>query len=131
MADFRVLVVEDSPTMRQLIIFSLKRLRNLEIVEANDGVEGLKKMSEKKFDLVLTDINMPVMDGIKLITLIRKDDTHKDVPIVVITPEGGYKTSGDVSDVLWQRIGLCRFELDELDPWLPQSRRLPPRWRLG
>ncbi|MCA9711908.1 MAG: hypothetical protein KDK70_39085, partial [Myxococcales bacterium] len=49
----------------------------------------------------------------------------------VITPEGGYKTSGDVSDVLWQRIGLCRFELDELDPWLPQSRRLPPRWRLG
>ncbi|MCB0220489.1 MAG: response regulator [Chrysiogenetes bacterium] len=89
MADFRVLVVEDSPTMRQLIIFALKRLRNLEIVEANDGVEGLKKMSEKKFDLVLTDINMPVMDGIKLITLIRKDDTHKDVPIVVITTEGG------------------------------------------
>lgn|SRR5690606_26659884 len=89
MADFRVLVVEDSPTMRQLIIFALKRLRNLEIVEANDGVEGLKKMSEKKFDLVLTDINMPVMDGIKLITLIRKDDTHKEVPIVVITTEGG------------------------------------------
>lgn len=89
MADFRVLVVEDSPTMRQLIIFALKRLRNLEIVEANDGVEGLKKMSEKKFDLVLTDINMPVMDGIKLITLIRKDDAHKEVPIVVITTEGG------------------------------------------
>lgn len=89
MADFRVLVVEDSPTMRQLIIFALKRLRNLEIVEANDGVEGLKKMSEKKFDLVLTDINMPVMDGIKLITLIRKDGAHKEVPIVVITTEGG------------------------------------------
>ncbi|MEM9461712.1 MAG: pentapeptide repeat-containing protein [Myxococcota bacterium] len=48
----------------------------------------------------------------------------------VITPEGGYKTHGDVSDVLWQRIGLCRFELDELDRWLPTSRRLPVRWRL-
>lgn len=89
MADYRVLVVEDSPTMRQLICFALKRLKNLEIVEANDGVDGLKKMSEGRFDLVLTDINMPVMDGIKLITLIRKDDAHRDVPIVVITTEGG------------------------------------------
>ncbi|MEW6777238.1 MAG: response regulator [Bdellovibrionota bacterium] len=89
MSQLRILVVEDSPTMRQLIIFALKRLRNVELIEANDGVDGLKKMSEKKFDLVLTDINMPVMDGIKFITLIRKDETHKTVPIIVITTEGG------------------------------------------
>ena len=89
MGQFRVLVVEDSPTMRQLIIFALKRLRNIDIVEANDGVDGLKKMSEKKVDLVLTDINMPVMDGIKFISLIRKDPLHQAVPVVVITTEGG------------------------------------------
>jgi len=89
MGQFRVLVVEDSPTMRQLIIFALKRLRSIDIVEANDGVDGLKKMSEKKVDLVLTDINMPVMDGIKFISLIRKDPVHQGVPVVVITTEGG------------------------------------------
>ncbi len=89
MAKTKVLVVEDSPTMRQLITFTLKRLSDVEIVEANDGVDGLKKISGDKFDLIMTDINMPIMDGIKLVSLIRKDATNKDVPIVVITTEGG------------------------------------------
>jgi two-component system chemotaxis response regulator CheY len=89
MGQYRVLVVEDSPTMRQLISFALKRLQDVEIVEANDGVDGLKKISDGKFDLILTDINMPIMDGIKLVSLIRSGTTNKDVPIVVITTEGG------------------------------------------
>ncbi len=75
--------------MRQLIVFALKRLRDVSITEANDGVDGLKKISSDKFDLVLTDINMPVMDGLKLVSLIRGDATHKEVPIIVITTEGG------------------------------------------
>ena len=83
-----VLVVEDSPTMRQLIIFALKRLRGSRIVEASDGVDGYKKLSQEKFDIIITDINMPVMDGLKLVSLIRKDQTHKEVPIVIITTEG-------------------------------------------
>ncbi|MDH3972786.1 MAG: response regulator [Deltaproteobacteria bacterium] len=89
MAQYNILVVDDSPTMRQLIVFALKRLRDVSITEANDGVDGLKKISSAKFDLVLTDINMPVMDGLKLVSLIRGDATHKEVPIVVITTEGG------------------------------------------
>lgn len=83
-----VLVVEDSPTMRQLIIFALKRLRESRVVEASDGVDGYKKLSQEKFDIIITDINMPVMDGLKLVSLIRKDQNHKDVPIVIITTEG-------------------------------------------
>lgn len=89
MSQYKVLVVDDSPTMRQLIVFALKRLREIKITEANDGVDGLKKISSEKFDLVLTDINMPVMDGLKLVSLIRSDTNHKEVPIVVITTEGG------------------------------------------
>ena len=89
MAKLNILVVEDSPTMRQLITFALKRLSDVEITEAGDGVDGLKKISGGKFDLILTDINMPIMDGIKLVSLIRKDETNKDVPIIVITTEGG------------------------------------------
>lgn len=89
MARFRILVVEDSPTMRQLITFTLKRLRDVEIVEASDGVDGLKKISAGKFDIIFTDINMPIMDGLKLVSLVKNDPANKDIPIVVITTEGG------------------------------------------
>jgi two-component system chemotaxis response regulator CheY len=88
MSIYNVLVVEDSPTMRQLIVFALKRIRGLKITEANDGVDGLKKISSDKFDLILTDINMPIMDGLKLVSLVRNDPAHKEVPIVIITTEG-------------------------------------------
>lgn len=88
MADYNILIVEDSPTMRQLISFALKRIRGVRIVEAGDGVDGLKKISAEKFDMIFTDINMPVMDGLKLISLVRDDANHKGIPIVVITTEG-------------------------------------------
>lgn len=88
MAEYKVLIVEDSPTMRQLISFALKRLRGIRIMEANDGVDGLKKLSADKYDLIFTDINMPIMDGLKLVSLVRNDASYKDTPIVVITTEG-------------------------------------------
>ncbi|MBT0662975.1 response regulator [Geobacter pelophilus] len=88
MQEYKVLIVEDSPTMRQLISFALKRLRGIKIVEANDGVDGLKKLSSESFDLVFTDINMPVMDGLKLVSLVRSDPNYKHIPIVIITTEG-------------------------------------------
>jgi two-component system chemotaxis response regulator CheY len=83
-----VLVVEDSPTMRQLISFALKRVPGTQVTEASDGVDALKKISGGRFDLIITDVNMPVMDGIKLISLVRKDPNHRDLPIIIITTEG-------------------------------------------
>ncbi|MGA7827827.1 MAG: response regulator [Geobacteraceae bacterium] len=88
MTEYKILIIEDSPTMRQLIAFALKRLQGVKIVEANDGVDGLKKLSSDKFDLILTDINMPVMDGLKLVSLVRNDANYRTTPIVVITTEG-------------------------------------------
>jgi two-component system chemotaxis response regulator CheY len=88
MAKFRCLVVEDSPTMRQLIVFALKRLPELEIVEASDGVDALKKLPGAKTDLVLTDINMPIMDGLKLVSLMKGNPLYRDIPVVIITTEG-------------------------------------------
>ncbi len=84
----RILIVEDSPTMRQLLAFALKRLRGAEIVEAQDGMDGLRKVTADEFDLALIDINMPVMDGLKLIHLIRQEPDLAEMPIVVITTEG-------------------------------------------
>ena len=88
MAQLRCLVVEDSPMMRQLIVFALHRLRELEVVEADDGVDAMRKLAGSKFDIVVTDINMPIMDGLKLVKRIRSDDAHKDIPIIIITTEG-------------------------------------------
>lgn len=87
---YRVLIVEDSPTMTQLLKFTLKRINGVGIDTASDGASGLKKLSEGKFDLVLTDINMPIMDGLKFLSLLRGDgsNSNKDVPVVVITTEG-------------------------------------------
>lgn len=88
MPDYNFLVVEDSPTMRQLISFALKRIPGSSVEEANDGIEALKKLATQKFDIILTDINMPIMDGLKLITSVRNDPAHKSTPIVIITTEG-------------------------------------------
>ena len=82
------LIVEDSPTMRQLIAFSLRRLKECRIIEAVDGVDALKKLTTERVDLVITDINMPMMDGLKLISLIRGNARTKSVPIIIVTTEG-------------------------------------------
>ena len=83
-----ILVVEDSPTMRQLISFAIKRIPNSHVVEATDGVDALKKLSSEKIDLIIADINMPVMDGLKLVSLVRGNPVFKDIPIIMVTTEG-------------------------------------------
>jgi len=83
-----ILVVEDSPTMRQLISFAIKRVPNSHVIEATDGVDALKKLSSDRIDLILADINMPVMDGLKLVSLVRGNPAYKDIPIIIVTTEG-------------------------------------------
>ena len=88
MAGQRILIVEDSPTMRQLLVFALKRMKGVGIVEAQDGMDGLRKVTSDHFDLAFIDINMPIMDGLKLISLIRGEPSLASMPICVITTEG-------------------------------------------
>jgi two-component system chemotaxis response regulator CheY len=63
-------------------------LLDLETVEASDGVDALKKLSEITPDIILADINMPVMDGLKLVKRVRADERLNGIPIVIITTEG-------------------------------------------
>ena len=86
---YKILIIDDSPTMRQLLVFALKRLSGIEVVEAADGVDGYKKLTSGKIYLILADINMPVMDGLKLVSIIRSNPDYKDIPIVMVTTEGG------------------------------------------
>ena len=79
------LIVDDSSTMRQLIGFAVRRIPGLALVEAENGVEALRLIGERSFDLILLDINMPVMSGF---TLLEELQARKDVPpIIVITTE--------------------------------------------
>ncbi len=85
---FHALVVEDSPPMRKMIVFALSRIRELTVVEADDGVDALRRIAGTRFDIIVTDINMPILDGLKLVKRLRSDEIYKDVPIIIITTEG-------------------------------------------
>ena len=89
MADYCCLLVDDSPIMRQLVAHALARIERIRITEADDGIVGLKHLASGSFDLIITDINMPVMNGLKLIHRVRSDERHKNVPIIVISTESG------------------------------------------
>ena len=82
------LVVEDSPPMRKMIVFALSRVRGLNVIEADDGVDALRRIASTRFDIIITDINMPILDGLKLVKRLRADEAYKDVPIIIITTEG-------------------------------------------
>jgi two-component system, chemotaxis family, chemotaxis protein CheY len=87
-ARLTALVVEDSPPMRKMIVFALSRIRELRVVEADDGVDALRRIASTKFDIIITDINMPILDGLKLVKRLRADEAYRDVPIIIITTEG-------------------------------------------
>ena len=88
MAQLHALVVDDSPAMRKQLCYALQRVGAMDTVEAADGADAWRKLCSAAFDIVITDINMPLMDGLKLVSLVRAGGTHLRVPIVVITTEG-------------------------------------------
>jgi len=83
-----ILVVDDSPSMREMIRFTLKSA-GYEVHAAEDGVEALEFARENSVSLVVTDVNMPNMNGIKLIAELRKLEDYKFTPILTLTTEAG------------------------------------------
>src|SRR5215510_12474255 len=83
-----VLVVEDSSTMRQLICMALRKISGIVLVEAGDGKDALVKLGEINPDLVVTDLNMPEMDGFALIQELRSRSDFAKLPILVLTTAG-------------------------------------------
>jgi len=83
-----VLAVDDSASMRQMVAFTLKGA-GYTVVEAVDGVDALNKAKMQKFDCVVTDVNMPNMDGITLIKELRALPNYRFVPMLMLTTESG------------------------------------------
>lgn len=81
----RVLIVDDSATMRRIVRNNLKFAGYDDAVEAGNGVEGLACLADNPIDLVITDWNMPEMNGIEFAKAIRSKDQYKDLPILMIT----------------------------------------------
>lgn len=82
----KILVVDDSASLRNMVAFSLKQ-SNHEVMEASDGNDALMKAKNGSYDLVLTDVNMPGMDGITLCGELRKLPAYKVKPILILTTE--------------------------------------------
>lgn len=81
-----VLAVDDSASLRQMVVFTLKQA-GYQVVEAANGQEALSKAKAQKFDLVLSDVNMPLMDGLTLVRELRKLPAFKFTPILMLTTE--------------------------------------------
>ena len=87
-----ILIVDDSKTVRNLLAFIMKK-EGFKITMAEDGLDGLEKLysSSDKVDLIISDINMPRMDGYTFIKNVREQEAYRDLPIVVLSTEGQEK----------------------------------------
>jgi two-component system, chemotaxis family, chemotaxis protein CheY len=82
----QILAVDDSASIRQMVSFSLAKA-GYEVSDAVDGKDGLEKAGQQKFDLIITDLNMPNLDGIAMITALRKLPGYGFTPILMLTTE--------------------------------------------
>jgi two-component system, chemotaxis family, chemotaxis protein CheY len=90
MSDIRALIIDDSSVMRKIVERSLRQagINLTQVLEAGNGAEALGVLQESKVDLILCDINMPVMDGLEFVKALAGVENGKGVPVVMITTEG-------------------------------------------
>ena len=84
----KILVAEDSPTMRYLIASTIAALGDFTVIEAGNGFEALRILPQEKVDLVITDINMPDINGLELVSFIRQSPNYRTTPLFIISTEG-------------------------------------------
>ncbi len=85
----RILIVEDSETMRSLLASSLEDLDfPVKITGASSGFEALRVLPREDFDLVVTDINMPDINGLELVSFVRSNDRYRKIPLIIVSTEG-------------------------------------------
>ena len=83
-----ILVVEDSPTMRALLSTTLEDLGiPVKVTEANSGFEALRCLPRESFDLIVTDINMPDINGLELVSFVKNNDAYRSIPLLIVSTE--------------------------------------------
>lgn len=84
---YRILVVDDSEAMRGLVSSTVETVDGVEVVESSGGYDALKMLPRENFDLIITDINMPDINGLELISFVRQSSAHRGIPLIVISTE--------------------------------------------
>lgn len=91
MKSFTILVVDDSAAMRSLLVSTLESLGPVTILQAPNGFEALRILPRQEINLLLTDINMPDINGLELLNFVRSNPLYKELPVVIISTEGSRK----------------------------------------
>jgi len=88
---FTILIVDDSTAMRSLLVSTLETLGDIRVVQAANGFDALRVLPREQVDLILTDINMPDINGLELLSFVRNNQVYKELPVIVISTEGSHK----------------------------------------
>jgi Response regulator containing CheY-like receiver, AAA-type ATPase, and DNA-binding domains len=113
MASIKILIVDDSITIRRIITNALKTVGFTDTIEASNGKEALEKLPSGKVDFIITDWNMPEMNGLDLIKEIRANPVYSSMPILMITTRG---TEHDVVEALQAKVNSYIMK-----PFTPQE----------
>lgn len=107
----KVLVVDDSAGMRSLLVSTLEEIDGIEAVEACNGFEALKALPMQPFDLIMTDINMPEINGLEIVHFIKSNQIYQRIPLVIISTEKG---QSDIQKGL--ALGAQKYITKPFDP---------------
>jgi two-component system chemotaxis response regulator CheY len=113
MASIKILIVDDSITIRRIITNALKTVGFTDTIEASNGKEALEKLPNGKVDFIITDWNMPEMNGLDLIKIVRSNPLYSSMPILMITTRG---TEHDVVEALQAKVNSYIMK-----PFTPQE----------
>jgi two-component system chemotaxis response regulator CheY len=106
-----ILIADDSPAMRAMLVSAIESLGDYRIVEASSGFEALRLLPREKVDLILTDINMPDINGLELISYLRNNANYLSIPVFIISTEGSQQ---DIEK--GRRLGANEYLTKPFDP---------------
>ena len=106
-----ILVVDDSPTMRRMVVTSLGSLRKVKSSQAGSGLEAIERLAMEPVDLMVLDLNMPDMHGMEVIDFVRRHQSYRNIPIVVLTTKGEEASRSQALEA-----GATRYLTKPFDP---------------
>jgi two-component system, chemotaxis family, chemotaxis protein CheY len=111
-----ILIADDSPTMRAMLVSTIEMFGDYRIVEASSGFEALRLLPREKVDLILTDINMPDINGLEFISYLRTNSNYLSIPVFIISTEGSQK---DIEK--GKHLGANEYLIKPFDPTILQK----------
>jgi len=107
----RILLAEDSPTTRSMIVSAIELLGEVEVVPTSSGFEALKTLPRYKFDLIITDVNMPDINGLELVSFVKHNPLYQHIPVIIVTSEISAK-----DEARGRALGAAEYVHKPVDP---------------